>query len=301
MKTHISLRVAAATALILTLAGCKDTWLMYDTSQKDHLYFEVTSALPQVSFSLIEDQQIEYNVAVKMMGMPVDYDRTFSIEYIDADPDETITVGTEKIPVITAQSGTDFEIGALTLPAGAVETSIPLTLHRQEVMKTKYACIRFRIVEDDEFLPLAADSTFVKKIKTPLFNLYVNDGDPTCPDWWDASATGYDLFGWTLYLGRFYPEKFRKMLDLYHQVETKNPVFYQECVDRYGENLDKEGIAKNFIQLENPTVWASYVLIPLCEYYKTYYAEHPDDPNYEEIKSSGSSGTDWTDPIALLR
>lgn len=99
MKTHISLRVAAATALILTLAGCKDTWLMYDTSQKDHLYFEVTSALPQVSFSLIEDQQIEYNVAVKMMGMPVDYDRTFSIEYIGADPDETITVGTEKIPV----------------------------------------------------------------------------------------------------------------------------------------------------------------------------------------------------------
>lgn len=113
MKTHISLRVAAATALILTLAGCKDTWLMYDTSQKDHLYFEVTSALPQVSFSLIEDQQIEYNVAVKMMGMPVDYDRTFSIEYIGADPDETITVGTEKIPVITARSGTDFEIGAI--------------------------------------------------------------------------------------------------------------------------------------------------------------------------------------------
>lgn len=82
---------------------------------------------------------------------------------------------------------------------------------------------------------------------------------------------------------------------------NENPVFYQECVDRYGENLDKEGIAKNFIQLENPTVWASYVLIPLCEYYKTYYAEHPDDPNYEEIKSSGSSGTYWKDPIALLR
>lgn len=104
---------------------------MYDTSQKDHLYFEVTSALPQVSFSLIEDQQIEYNVAVKMMGMPVDYDRTFSIEYIDVDPDETITVGTTQIPVVTAQNGTDFELGALKLPAGDVEASIPLTFHRR--------------------------------------------------------------------------------------------------------------------------------------------------------------------------
>lgn len=301
MKKHISLRIAAASALILALAGCKDTWLMYDTSQKDHLYFEVTSALPQVSFSLIEDQQIEYNVAVKMMGMPVDYDRTFSIEYIDVDPDETITVGTTQIPVVTAQNGTDFELGALKLPAGDVEASIPLTFHRQEVMKTKYVCVRFRIVEDDEFRPLAADSSDVKKIKTPLFNLYVNDGDPACPDWWDSSTPNYPLFGWSGYLGNFYPEKFRKMLDFYHQVEEKNPVFYQECVDRYGENLDKEGIRKDFYAYENPTVWASYVLIPLCEYYKTYYAEHPDDPNYEEIKTSGTSGTYWRDPIGILK
>lgn len=301
MKKNIFFRLALVAVSALTMTSCKDTWLMYNPAQQDRLYFEVTSDRPQVSFSLIQDQQIQYDVTVKMMGMPVDYDRTFAVEYVDTDPDETIAVGNEQIPVVAARSGTDFELGALTLPAGAVETSIPLTLHRQEIMKTKYLCVRFRIVETEEFLPLAADSSDVKKIKTPLFNLYVNDGEPACPDWWDSSAPGYPLFGWSGYVGRFYPAKFRKMLELYREVEKKNPVFYQDCVDRYGENLDKEGIRKDFYAHENATVWASYVLIPLCEYYKEYYAHYPDDPNYEEIKNSGTSGTYWRDPIGILK
>lgn len=301
MKKNIIFRLALVAVSALTTTSCKDTWLMYNPAQQDRLYFEVTSDRPQVSFSLIQDQQIQYGVTVKMMGMPVDYDRTFAVEYVDVDPDETIAVGNEQIPVISARSGTDFELGALTLPAGAVETSIPLTLHRQEIMKTKYLCVRFRIVETEEFLPLAADSSVVKKIKTPLFSLYVNDGDPACPDWWDASSTGHPLFGWSMYVGRFHVAKFRKMLELYHEIEQKNPIFYQSCVERYGENLDKEGIAKNFFALENSAVWASYVLIPLYEYFKTYYAENPNDPNVETMASSGSSGTYWRDPIGLLR
>lgn len=301
MKKIALVRLGIAAALALTATACKDTWIMYDTSQKDHLYFEITSQTPMVSFSLISDQEIHYEAKVRMMGMPVDRDRTFTISYPEIGADETLSVGAENIPVVSAHRDVDYELGSLILPAGAIECTIPLTLHRQEVMKEKYVCIRFRIEENEEFLPLAADSTVVQKIKSPLFNLYVTDGNPACPDWWDSSVPGYELFGWSGYLGNFYPEKFRKMLDLYHQVETKNPIFYQECVDRYGENLDKEGIRKDFYSFENPTVWATYVLIPLCEYFRAYYAEHPDDPNYEEIKTSGTSGTYWRDPIGILK
>ncbi|MCD8034003.1 MAG: DUF4843 domain-containing protein [Alistipes sp.] len=300
MKKTILIRSGIAAAFILTIVSCKDTWLMYDPSQKDHLYFEITSLTPLVSFSLTTDQEIQYQAKVLMMGMPVDYDRTFTVSFPEIGDDEKVTVGTETMPVVKARPDTDYEIGSLTLPAGEVECSIPLTIHRQEVMKDKYVCIRFRITEDEEFLPLPADSSNLKKIKSPLFNLYINDGEPACPDWWDATAGSTHLFGWTLYLGRFYPEKFRRMLDLYHNLEEKNPIFYQTCVDRYGENLDKEGITKNFFVSENPSAWASYILSPMYEYYKVYYAEHPDDPNVETM-GSGTSGNYWRDPIYLLR
>lgn len=298
MKNPITLRLGLAAAAALALASCQDTWLMYDTSQKDRLYFEVTSTRPQISFALTDEQELPYNLSVKMMGMPVDRDRTFTVEYVDVDPDETI----DAVQVVGARPGTDFEIAPLVLPAGACEVSIPLTLYRQETLQNRYVCIRMRIVEDEAFLPLAADSANLKKIRTPLFELYVSDGEPACPDWWDTSTSNYQLFGWSMYLGSFHAEKFRRMLDLYHQIEEKNPIFYQECVDKYGENLDKEGIAKSFFASENSTVWALYVLIPLCEYYKVYYAEHPDDPRFEIITTSSlTSGQYWKDPIGLLR
>ena len=105
-----------------------------------------------------------------------------------------------------------------------------------------------------------------------------------------------------MYLGKYYPAKYRKMLEFYHDMKAKNPIFYEDCLAKYGENLDKKGIKKSFFASENPAAWASYVLIPLCEYYKTWYSGHPDDPNVETIQTKpGTSGKYWRDPIALLR
>lgn len=298
MKTLKIYKALCLTALTIMAAGCKGTWIMYDQEQKDHLYFEVTSAT-NVSFSLTDATTMTHTVPVKMMGMPRDHERVISLTWLDPEKAEA----EDGTGIVKAVEGTDFTVSDLVIPAGEICGNIVFTINRTEGMKTAIHDIRFSIAENDDFLPLKADSTSISKILTPVFDIKVSDGEPLCPDWWDATTgTGDDLRGWTMYLGKYYPAKFRKMLEFYHDMKAKNPIFYEDCLAKYGENLDKKGITKSFFASENPAAWASYVLIPLCEYYKTWYSGHPDDPNVETIQTkSGTVGKYWRDPIALLR
>ena len=298
MKTLKIYKALCLTALTIMAAGCKGTWIMYDQEQKDHLYFEVTSAT-NVSFSLTDATTMTQTVPVKMMGMPRDHERVISLTWLDPEKAEA----EDGTGIVKAVEGTDFTVSDLVIPAGEICGNIVFTINRTEGMKTAIHDIRFSIAENDDFLPLKADSTSISKILTPVFDIKVSDGEPLCPDWWDATAgSGDDLKGWTMYLGKYYPAKFRKMLEFYHDMKAKNPIFYEDCLAKYGENLDKKGITKNFFASETPAAWASYVLIPLCEYYKTWYSGHPDDPNVETIQTkSGTVGKYWRDPIALLR
>lgn len=298
MKTLKICKALCLTALTLMAAGCKGTWIMYDQEQKDHLYFEVTSAT-NVSFSLTEATTMTQTVPVKMMGMPRDHERVISLTWLDPEKAET----EDGTGIVKAVEGTDFTVSDLVIPAGEICGNIVFTINRTEGMKTAIHDIRFSIAENDDFLPLKADSTSISKILTPVFDIKVSDGEPLCPDWWDATTgSGDDLKGWAMYLGKYYPAKYRKMLEFYHNMKAKNPIFYEDCLAKYGENLDKKGIKKSFFASENPAAWASYVLIPLCEYYKTWYSGHPDDPNVETIQTKpGTSGKYWRDPIALLR
>ena len=66
MKILKICKALCLTVLTIMAAGCKGTWIMYDQEQKDHLYFEVTSAT-NVSFSLTEAKTMTQTVPVKMM------------------------------------------------------------------------------------------------------------------------------------------------------------------------------------------------------------------------------------------
>ena len=298
MKTLKICKALCLTASTIMAAGCKGTWIMYDQEQKDHLYFEVTSAT-NVSFSLTDAKTMTQTVPVKMMGMPRDHERVISLKWLDPEKAEA----EDGTGIVKAVEGTDFTVSDLVIPAGEICGNIVFTINRTEGMKTAIHDIRFSIAENDDFLPLKADSTSISKILTPVFDIKVSDGEPLCPDWWDATTgSSDDLKGWTMYLGKYYPAKYRKMLEFYHNMKAKNPIFYEDCLAKYGENLDKKGITKSFFASENPAAWASYVLIPLCEYYKTWYSGNPDDPNVETIQTkSGTVGKYWRDPIALLR
>ena len=83
MKKNILTIIFSLISFILLLSSCEGTWIMYDTSQKDHLYMENLPSAPVVSFALVADQELTHDVKVKMMGMPVEQDRQFTVEYLE--------------------------------------------------------------------------------------------------------------------------------------------------------------------------------------------------------------------------
>ena len=118
---------------------------------------------------------------------------------------------------------------------------------------------------NENFIPLYGD----------YYRFFISDGDVPLPTWWNNGGTGTGLIeGWQMYIGKFFPEKFRLML----------------------KYLDKEGITAGFYQKDNPAVWAKYVLIPLYEYYKANPI-----PNDCPFAESGNQGEFWRDPVALYR
>ncbi|MCH5172762.1 MAG: hypothetical protein J1D85_00985 [Bacteroidales bacterium] len=287
-------------ALLLSMAcGCRGTWLMYDSSQRDRLYFTVDGDVNVVSFALLTDTFVDYQATVYMLGMPRDEDRTYKAVFVNSAIGETIRVGGEEVSVNTAVEGIDYTVGDFVIPAGEVTGTLDLRLMRSSDLAGKYKKIDFRIVEDENFLPMDADSTSMSSIITPEFILYITDGEPSCPEWWKTEAAGVD-YQWGAYYGKFTPAKFRKLLEYYHGIALKNPGLYEELVAKYGENIDKKGLERNFMSKQDQSVWATYVLIPLRAYYEEYYASHPSEA--ETFAEVGDLTTmTWGNPMRLLR
>ena len=292
-------RLTAFALICLALTGCKGTWLMYDTTQKDHLYFTVAGVNNFISFALSASDTLNTYAEVSLVGTPKDYDRDFLIETNDARVGETVRIGSDDVPVLTARPGEDYEYGRWTIPAGEVKTRIPIVLHRTPEIKDCCRKIELVLIESEDFLPMPADSADMKNIITSKFVLYLTDGEPACPEWWKTASNGVD-YEWGAYYGVYTPAKYRKMLEFYHSMEDRNPGLYAEFVEKYGVNIDKEGLERNFMSFNDQSVWATYVLIPLHAYYKEYYATHPTD--LEIFGPTGDLTTKtWGDPMRLLR
>lgn len=288
---------------LAVFTACKDTWLMYDTSQKDHITFRGPSKLNTASFALLSDNDIKINAEVFLMGQPSSIDRKFVLEPVDAEEGNAIKIGNLSYPVVSARPGVDYSLGELVLPAGAVKADIDITLHRQpEMLGDRYVRVGLKLVENQEFAPLATDSSKTKDIISPYFYIYVTDGEPACPFWWKNG----NKLGWHYDLGNYYPEKFRRLLSYMHATKDTNPVFYEYCVTHCGYYLDAEPnkeLNNNmnvFWRQAFSAAWAKYVFIPMYNYYKQYYEEHPDDPNFEKMGSEHvniKASIGWGDPL----
>ena len=220
-------------SVLLLLTSCNGTWIMYDTDQKDHIYFQDRQQVLIKSFALLTDDEIGVEAPVYIMGTVSDQDRRFKLESVPSDEGDTIAFGGVTYPVVSAREGVDFEVGDCVLPAGATSTKVSVKLKRQPEMKEgAYVRVLLRLVPFENFEPLPADSSSSQSIRTPDFQVYVNDGDPACPSWWKPDTKSEP--GWDYDLGNFYPDKFRKLLDLFHKTSETNPVFYEYCVAHYG-------------------------------------------------------------------
>ena len=309
MKNKPFLPVLLLTAV---LSGCNGTWVMYDTDQKDHIYFAdgkdehgATIAAEQdvskthtASFSLIVEDDIDMTARVRVMGQPSDRDRAFSVTFTQAASGETFSTGTAEYPVVSGVEGEDFSVSDLVIPAGQTVGTMHITLHRTAKMLDAYVRVGVRLAENTDFVPVTEDKTTSQVTQSPEYVVYVNDGVPSCPGWWRYANNAKYPLGWSCYMGNFFPEKFRRMLTLFKETEQTAPTFYEDMVAAYGENLENATI--NFFRSKYPNAWAKYVFMPLYNYYKAYFAEHPDDPNYELIGTETvviNSFIGWGDPM----
>ena len=166
-------------------------------------------------------------------------------------------------------------------------------------MQDTFVKVRFRLVANENFIPCAADSSATQKILTPDFIYYVSDGEPSCPPWWKANAKAAP--GWDYDWGNFYPEKYRRMLQYFQATEESCPAFYEYAVTNYGKNLDNPDAPMKFWRKSYMAAWAKYVALPLYEYYEKWYAEHPEDPNYELMGSENvniNARKGWGNPMS---
>ena len=213
---NLIFKIAVLAGTVAAFASCSDTWLMYDTSQKDKLYFKYENypSLDQYlstdfSFALLDEsvKEVKKTVTVTLLGMPADRDRTFEVRAIH-DTTSNYTTGGVQRELIDAVENEDYTIDRLIVPAGSVEGQIDVTLKRTEKIMTKTASLVLQIAQNEEF----------EGVPRNVYRFLISDGTAACPYWWYYSATQQ----WYQYTGEFRQDKYRKLLELYHGIaETR--------------------------------------------------------------------------------
>lgn len=278
------------TIMLLLQYSCRqDTFVMYDEAQKPHLYFTKFDAfnIPQFSMVISSEDTYTYYVDVQIIGSPVDYDRVFELE-LHTDTMTMFKTGGISQNVVSARWNTDVSIGELVIPRNQIAARVPLIIHRQAVMAEKLVSALITVKEDANFRPMTPN----------YFRLLISDSDLTQPKWWANHYISNPIPGWSRYLGTFSPEKYRRFLNLFWAAEAEQPDFVRTTIESYGEYLydASETVKAGFYMLENATLWAHYVAIPLYDYCKANPI--PGDCAFVE---TGEQGTYWQDPRGMIR
>lgn len=146
MKNRIIKISVLAVVALASFVSCKDTWLMYNLSQKDNLYFKEKDQKHTYSFALIEADTINVSTTVYIMGQVSDVDRHYSVEYLDAEPGDSLL----ELPVVSAVAGEDFEVGDLVIPAGDTSAVLNIKLKRTaKMLDSCYVRVGIRLKADE--------------------------------------------------------------------------------------------------------------------------------------------------------
>ena len=111
---NLIFKIAVLAGTVAAFASCSDTWLMYDTSQKDKLYFKYENypSLDQYlstdfSFALLDEsvKEVKKTVTVTLLGMPADRDRTFEVRAIHDTTSNYTTGGVQRELIDAIENG----------------------------------------------------------------------------------------------------------------------------------------------------------------------------------------------------
>ena len=226
-------------------SACSRDYLRYDTSQKDRVYWTLIGDSLLYGFSstyLIDSTSL--NIYIHVMGMPQDYDRAVSVEFIDS-----LTTGEENIHYFLGKEA--------IVKAGEVETSLPLTLYRNRDPEASFKRVsigfRLKANENFELVPGMGGSA--------PYRVILQLQQVARPGWWSDT-----------YLGSFSEELYRAFMNQYASLETTNPTIYKTLVSYAGWDLS--GWNASYIWQNYEYVTVKYIVHPLYDYYQEN--PHPD-------------------------
>lgn len=227
-----------AVLLGLLMACTDEDYKLYDTAQKDSVFFEYIDENEEEAVSV--EYAFNFDVAtihtieipVKLMGMPVDHDRTISLIAVK---DSTDMV-----------EGVHYTVDDAVIPANEVGTVLKVNLLRENdpKLQEKAFTLLLEIVENED----------LRAVGQKYFKITYSDIHPTQrPDWW------YTYLGLPVYSYEAAQQFFKYFYEL---APVANRDVYNEMIKAYGDYFVKA------VYLQGPFViytnfLLKYVQIPM--------------------------------------
>lgn len=243
----------------ISFVSCDKSDLLYDTSQKHLLYFIKGEDAPDInkfSFVYYSFQDTVIEIPIKYVGTPSNTEQEYRVKIISD------TIG------VLPKEGEDYEFLNLKFPANQVEASLKIRLKRSEILKDTVYGVSLVFEENQLFKPM--NGTF--------FKIVVEDGELPKPAWWDQNS----YRDYNSYLGKYYPEKYRMLLERFNALKDEYPDFYKYSSENFGEFLqlipeDAPRQIKYFYKYKYSYIWGKYVFEPVWEYFTDQNNVLPDD------------------------
>lgn len=245
MKLITFKNIALCAPLVIAFMGCtEDDYKLYDTTQKDSVFFEYRNAndelVDEVSYNFGYDIATVYTVdiPVTLMGVPKDHDRTINVV--------PVAEGT------TMTEGVNYTITGNTIPANAVSGTVHVNLLRDKDpgIRQEEKTLVLTIAENDDLKSVGENSM---TITYSDFRVEVR------PDWWTTYSClpVYSFENAQLFFHYFYDKAPKADISIFN-----------EMIEKYGEYFVKASKMQGPMAMYEPFL-RNYVLIPM-------YNENPD-------------------------
>lgn len=243
MKKYYNYLLLFLSGMLLTTACTDENYKLYDTAQKDAVFFDYIDSKGEsadsVSYAFNYDIATVHtiNLPVRLMGMPSEHDRTIAIAAVDS--------GT------TMVEGTHYTIENAVLPADSVQTTIKVNLLRDKDPQLQEKTFRLHLMlgENDE----------LRAVGQKDFQIAYSDIRPTeRPDWWVTYAPlpVYSFEAAQVFFKYFY-----------ENASKANPDVFNEMLTAYGDYFVKaQSMQGPYAMYQNFLV--KYVLMPMYQDYK---------------------------------
>ncbi len=147
----------------------------------------------------------------------------------------------------------------LTIAPGEVEGNLKVRLKRSGILADTTYGLSLVFEENEFFVPLNGSH----------YKLQVSDGELPMPTWWALYPPNRMN---NEFLGLYYPEKYKMVLEKFKALENKYPDFYKYAIEEYGEFLHEipEGSPNNirwFFRFKYSYIWGKYVFQSVYDYF----------------------------------